>query len=694
MAEFLLEIGTEEIPARMLARAVEDLKTALEQTLEAAGLDFDPLQACGGPRHLVVYARRMDLQQKDRIETIMGPPVRIAYDQSGAPSKALEGFLRKNPGLSLEHLKSVSQPKGDVVAGDILVRGHQTRDLLANAIPEILARMHFAKSMRWGDGDVVFVRPVRRILALLDNQVIPVEFGGVSAGSTTFGHRFHGAKSISVSSLDSYLEAKKEHHVILRHQDRMALIRSQMKRCVADIKAEWVPDEALLEEVADLVETPLVIVGSFQEAFLQVPREVLITSMREHQKSFCVQDAVGNLLPNFLAIASAPHDHKGLIKKGNEWVLRARLWDAKFFWESDLKKDLEALRLRLEHLTFQRELGSYLQKAERMEAQAHLVADRLDLTADARASLLEATRHAKTDLMSELVFEFPELQGIVGGLLLRHAGRDHALWQAVYEHYLPMSMDGALPKTKVGALVSLIDKLDTLVGCFAVGLIPKGAKDPYALRRAAQGVVRILAEHELPLPLDFLIRGVMGTFKRVVSLDGELLQRLEAFFTDRIRHFLKLQGYAHDLVEAVLAADCNRVDLVLGRARAVSAHQERDSFRSLALNLKRMKNVVADEHDKIPPFDPEALVEPLERELWEVFEPLRDQIRSAFDAGRFEEALDLMVPLADPVEAYFAPGGVFVNVDDERLRLSRKSMLNEMRRILSLVGDIAHLEPK
>ena len=436
------------------------------------------------------------------------------------------------------------------------------------------------------------------------------------------------------------------------------------------------------------------VLGSFDKTFLEVPREVLISSMREHQKSFCVEDGQGALMPYFLAVASSPHDEKALIKKGNEWVLSARLWDAKFFWESDLRKDFEDVHQRLRDLTFQRAIGSFFEKAQRMQSQANAVADRMELEATEKSALVQAARLAKTDLMSELVFEFPELQGIVGGLLLRQAGREALLWEAVYEHYLPMSMDGELPRTRTGGLVSLIDKLDTLVGCFAVGLIPKGAKDPYALRRAAQGVVRILAEHRLPISLDWLLDCTIASFDGTVPLEDDLKPKIRTFFADRIRYFLKRKGHSHDLVEAVMATDWDRVDLVSRRADAIAVHQERDSFRSLALNLKRMKNVVSDELAEIPPFEAEKLSEPVEAELWQIFEPLREQIRDAFCRCEFEKALDLMVPLAEPVESYFSPGGVFVNVDDDSVRLNRKSMLNEMRVTLSLVGDISHLEQK
>jgi len=418
----------------------------------------------------------------------------------------------------------------------------------------------------------------------------------------------------------------------------------------------------LLDEVADLVELPHVVLGAFDAKFLAIPKEVLVTSMRDHQKSFCVQDEAGALMPWFMALASVAGDPKGLIRKGNEWVLNARLWDAKFFWESDGKKDFDALRGKLKNLVFQTKIGSYFEKTERLGELAGKMVDELagvnwignldrDLT-------VAAARACKTDLVSDLVFEFPELQGITGGLLLRAAGRPEALASAVYEHYLPNTMEGPLPATKMGALVSLADKLDTLVGCFAVGLMPTGNKDPYALRRAAQGIVRLLVEHELPLPLARLLDWSIANYAGLPAAPG-LRADLEGFFGDRMRYYLKREGFEHDLVEAVLATDTDRVDQTLKRARA---------------------------------FDESLLSEAPEVALWRAYATLRPEIEAAGSARDYNRAMDLMNALAEPVAAYFDTGGVFVNVEDARVRLNRKSMIRQIGETLGLVADIGRLE--
>ncbi len=691
MKEFVFEIGTEEIPARMLNRAAKDIANGISTALAEAHLQSEPLHSLAAPRQIIVYSAAVQAMQEDREEILMGPPVRIAYAADGAPTKALKGFLRKNADIKMDDLYRVEQPKGEVVAAKRFVRGDSAESILAQAIPNVLASLHFAKSMRWGAGDTLFVRPVRSLAALFGTDVISFHFAGVDSSNTSFGHRFHGSKSFEFKSLHELLQKKSDNHIVSSHQDRKKTISEQIDRHLAEIKGELVSDDALLSEVADLVECPYVVLGEFDREFLAIPREVLVSSLRVHQKSFCVEDESGQLMPFFLSIASVPSDPAGLIKKGNEWVLRARLWDAKFFWQSDLKKELSQLRLKLEHLMFQNELGSYLAKTERMVALAQLEADDMSWSAERIECLKFAVSHAKTDLVSELVFEFPELQGVIGGLLLREQGQPEPVWKAVYDHYLPLSTDDDLPQLQEGGLLALVDKIDTLVGCFSIGLIPTGTKDPYALRRAAQGAIRILMEMDLPLSLDTL---VSRSIKIYGADQSPLHRQIMDFFCDRIRHLLKRRGFDHDLVEATLVVGYDRVDQVLARAQAIKAQQSRADFRSLSLNLKRMRNVIADEQSDLPVFDSAKLVEAAELELWREFSTLQPEIESSCLSADYSKAMNLMTQLAAPVDVYFSPGGVYVNVDDIAIRRNRKAMMRDMLLTLGLVGDLSQLEAK
>ncbi|CAM2008260.1 glycine--tRNA ligase subunit beta [Acanthopleuribacter pedis] len=697
MAEFLLEIGTEEIPARMLRRAHKDLRDGLEKVLAEADLEFDEMESLGAPRQLVVTCRNIQAAQEDRVETVLGPPVKIAYDAAGNPSKALQGFLRANAGLNPDQLFRTQGKKGEVVAGKLEVKGRQTAAILAEAIPALLAKLHFPKKMRWGACEEPFIRPVRSILALFDGAVIPFEFAGVAAANQSFGHRFSGGEAFAVDAIDTYFQRKAERHIAVGHEEREAKIQAQIDNYLAQINGMLVADEALLTEVTDLVESPFVVLGSFDEKFLDIPREVLITSMREHQKSFTVQDHHGKLMPYFLSVASVPEDRKGLVRKGNEWVLNARLYDAKFFWETDREKKFEDLYNKLDHVTFIQELGSYRDKADRLTDLTAFMADSLSLSSVEKGQLKQAAQHAKSDLVSDLVFEFAELQGEIGGLLMRHQGADEPVCQAIYSHYAPSSMDDDLPLNQLGCLISVADKLDTLVGCFAVGLIPTGSKDPYALRRAAQGIIRILVEAELPLDLDALVAKSLELYreKAGVTPPENLAETLQQFCIERIRHYLrKVRGFDYDVVEGVLAAGHARVDQVYQRASAVAEQQEKEDFRGLSLSLKRMKNVIADESDKLGDFDENLLSDPAEQRFWREYTAVRHDIEKAVGEARYEDAMDLMVTLADPAEAYFGTDGVYINVDEDALRLNRKAMCREIGLTLGLVADISTLAPK
>jgi len=692
--EFLFELGTEEIPARMLKAAATDLCAAVEQFLREAGVGFAGLELAYAPRQITLWSSHVDPRAADRCEWITGPPVSLAYLPDGSPAPALLAFLRKNPDLRQEQLQRRSEAKGEVLAAERSLPGEASSVLLARFLPAALAGLRFAKNMRWGSGDVLFVRPVHSLLALLGGEILPFSFAGISSDRFSFGLRGRSGR-FAVADSASYFRLKREHGIVIEHQQRRALLEAQMEAHAVSLGGSVVPDEELLEQVTDLVECPHVVLGSFDPAFLEIPREVLVTSLREHQKSFCLQDESGRLLPCFMAFANAPGDAAGLIRKGNEWVLRARLWDARFFWDSDRQKDLAMLREKLAQLSFQRQLGSYLEKVERMERFAVSLGERLaerlgeGLTGAEREALLQATHHAKTDLRSELVFEFPELQGMVGGLLLRAAGRAEAIASAVYEHYLPQSSEGPLPATRPGALLSLLDKLDTLVGCFSIGLAPTGTKDPFALRRAAIGIIRILIDQNLPLSLSELVSWALAGFPQAAeNTAGQVLD----FLRERTRFVLKSAAFDHFQVEAVLAADADRVDLTLPRLRALARQMEKANFRSLTLNLKRMKNAVADEVAKLPDFQPQLLQEAPERALWQQFGLVRSRIEQALQLLQYDQAMDAMAELAQPVETYFGREGVFVNVAADELRLNRKAMLHAMGQTLLSIADFTLLE--
>uniref|UniRef100_Q01QF4 Glycine--tRNA ligase beta subunit n=1 Tax=Solibacter usitatus (strain Ellin6076) TaxID=234267 RepID=Q01QF4_SOLUE len=637
----LLEIGTEEIPDWMITTALENLRMSFEKleiTHESVRLDATP-------RRLVLRVEGVPAKQQDSEERILGPA-------KSAPPKAVEGFARKQ-GIAPEDLTVESTGKGEYYVYQKKVPGRFIKDILAEALPGIILGLYFPKTMYWtGKGGPRFIRPIRWIVALLGEEIIPFELAGVRSGALTSGHRRLGAREIAITTSD-YEQRLRDHGVILSAQER----RNQIRAGIADVRIK--SDDALLETLVYLTEFPRPIRGSFDPQFLELPEEVLITVMRHHQKYFSVEDASGKLAPEFVAVMNIDSDPEGFVRRGNERVLRARFNDARFFWDADQKKPLAARKQDLANVTFQAKLGSYLVKTERMMALA------AELGGDANA--VRAAELCKCDLTTELVKEFTELQGVVGGLYARVQGEPEAVWQAIYDHYKPESMEDALPRNATALIVSLADKLDTLRGCFGVGMVPTGSKDPFALRRAAQGVVRILVEGKLPLPL--------------LDLIGRD-EALRAFFEERVRYYFKdIRGFAYDEVNACMAASVgwsNLVDLEsrLERVRALRASPD---FEPLAASFKRIRNILEQAKFSGGGAIDEALLEDgPERELYTEFRGIQAQ--------PIESVISRLRPRVD---LFFDK--VLVNAPDPVVRQNRLTLLSTLLAEFSTMADFSEI---
>jgi glycyl-tRNA synthetase beta chain len=641
---FLLEIGTEEIPDWMIPDALEELRL-LFVTHPAWRMPPNP-KMDATPRRLVLRAEGLPTRQEDSEERVMGPA-------KSAPAQAVAGFARKQ-GVRPEDLAVESTPKGEYYCYTRKVEGRRTKDILGEALPGmILQRSIFPKTMYWTDKKGPrFIRPIRWIVALLGEEIVPFEIAGVHSGALTSGHRRLGAREIAVTSAD-YEQRLRDHYVILSAEQRREKIRKEL----AGVRIK--PDPALLETLVYITEYPTAITGSFDAQFLELPEEVLVTVMRHHQKYFSVEDEHGKLAAQFVAVMNIPADPEGFVRRGNERVLRARFNDARFFWEADRKKTLAARKADLAHVTFQAKLGTYLEKTGRV---VELVKE---LGGDADAA--RAAELLKCDLTTELVKEFTELQGVVGGLYARADGEPQAVWQAVYDHYKPESMDDAIPRGRTGQLVSLADKLDTLRGCFRVGMIPSGSRDPFALRRAAQGVVRILVEGKLELPL-------------LDQLEGH--QELIHFFADRVRFYFKdHRGFAYDEVNACMASGwSNLVDLE-ARLLRVQALRPTPDFEPLAASFKRIRNILsqADWQAEAPaPLDP-ALLEPgPERDLYEEYRRIAGQ--------PIEHVISKLRP---KVDLFFDK--VLVNAPDARVRQNRLALLHTLLAEFSPIADFSEI---
>ena len=523
----LIEIGCEEIPARMISRAADALgRIVLEIVTEAGLCETGEFVAWGGSRRLAMRIQAVGTRQSDRRERVTGPPASVAYDDAGKLTRAGLGFARKQ-GVAVEDLQRVETERGEYVILDREVAGRSVGEILSDQLPAAVAAMAFPKTMRWSDGSQRWVRPVHWLVALHGSDVLPLEIFGVSAGRDSIGHRFLSSGPVSIPAVDNYIETLRGHHVVVDPAERRTQVKDRLQSAAAELGGLPRADAALLDEVLNLVEWPGVVGGNFEEDFLRLPREILVVTLRYHQKCFSVEDTDGGLLPAFLAIANTDRDPSGHVRRGNEWVVSGRLEDARFFWKEDLKQSLAQRSATLARVVFHTEVGSYQDKSERMSAIAGKLGAALDLSASILADASAAALLAKNDLVTGTVGEFPELQGQIGGLMLREEGASTAIADGVYEHYLPEGPDDPAPRTEVGSLVSLSDKLDSIAVLIGSGETPTGSRDPFALRRASSGSFRILlaarVEPDHPdracrnpgaqgtrLALDFLRRAARG----------------------------------------------------------------------------------------------------------------------------------------------------------------------------------------
>jgi len=654
---FLLEIGTEEIPDWMIERALAQLLESLEAIFLKEKLSFESIGVAATPRRLVVRAYELQARQADDMQTIKGPSVEIAYRGHQLTQVGL-AFIRKHNISGDERTNLQEEKSGRAFLGALRrIPGRRTVDILAEALPKLVLGVHFPKTMYWtGKGGPRFIRPIRWIVALLGDEVIPFELAGVRSGAVTSGHRRLGAREIAVTTAD-YEQRLRENYVILSAEERRHKIHDGM----AGVRVKR--DDALVETLAYLTEHPTPIVGSFDAEFLELPEEVLVTVMRHHQKYFSVEDEHGKLAPQFVAVMNIPSDPEGFVRRGNERVLRARFNDARFFWETDQKKSLAARVADLAHVTFQAKLGTYLEKTERVKALVGA------LGGDAHA--VRAAELAKCDLTTELVKEFTELQGVVGGLYARAQGEEDAVWQAIYDHYKPESMEDAIPRNRTGQIVALADKLDTLRGCFGVGLIPTGSRDPFALRRAAQGVVKILVEGKVDLDLAPLVND---------PTDGA--KALTEFLQDRIRYYFKdVRGSQYDEVNAAMAAGwSNLVDL---EARLIRIRNLRSSpdFEPLAASFKRIRNILDQQKftgTSAAAIDEKLLQDGPERDLY-------DEYRSI--AGQPIESV--ISQLRPKVDLFFDK--VLVNAPEDDVRRNRLMLLGTLLLEFSNIADFSEI---
>ena len=684
--DLFLEIGCEEIPAGFIPKAMADMELLMKRELTAARLEFGEIVTLGTPRRLVLAVKGIAERQPDADLTAMGPAKSVAFDGQGNPTRAAQGFAR-GQGVEVSELTVVLTEKGEYLAAKKSEIGRETSELLIEILPRLMGAIPFKKSMRWGDLDVRFARPIHWIVALFDYAVVPFSFGNIESGRISRGHRFMANTTFAVRDLAHYLEECERHFVIPDPERRKEIIRAEVERVAIEAGGAVLPDESLLTQVSFLVEYPSAVAGTFSPDFLAVPREVLITSMREHQRYFSLVDGQGKLLPGFITINNTLTSDPSVVVKGNERVLRARLSDARFFFEEDRKSTLASRVDALKSIVYQAKLGTSYEKMERFRELAKLLAR--ELNPSVSEQVYRAATLCKADLVTGMVGEFPEVQGIMGREYAIHDGEELAVANAIAEHYLPTQAGGELPASDIGAFVSIADKMDTICGCFSVGLIPTGSADPYALRRSALGIINIILEKGYRKPLESQVSASLDLLAAKASRPREEVQRdVLEFFRGRFVN-LMADRFPADAVDAVVAVSLD--DLVESAAKiaALSEFRSRDDFGPLAVAFKRVCNIVKDGVET--PVSEELFEDAAEGALHKAQLAVAVQVESALSRGDYLAALTEIATLKDAVDLFFEK--VMVMAEDERVRGNRLALLTGIARLFSRLADFSRLSP-
>ena len=691
----------------MIDAASRDLRERVNTLLQRERLEpAGAILHLDTPRRLAVLASGLPSSQPDITEHVTGPSAQIAY-KDGQPTSAAHAFAKK-AGVDVGKLEKVSTPKGEYLAATVTRKGRPAAEILAEALPKEISSLHWPKNMYWRKRGEVFVRPVRWLVAMLDEQVVPLELFGIPAGKMSRGHRIIASGPVAISKPVAYVEALRGAKV-LGATEREQVIRKALDAATRTIPgARWREDKPLVATVVNLTEFPSAILGSFDPEFLDLPEEVLVTVMRDHQKYFAIEDTNGKLLPHFLAVLNTASDTDGLIRHGNERVLRARFNDARFFWQTDQKQTLRQRVELLRNVTFQKDLGSYCDKTMRVQRLASSLAETVKQSGMAiRPGVVhKAALLAKTDLTTELVKEFTELQGIVGGLYARVQQLDDEMKpdvqlevsRAIYDHYKPESMEDDAPATVEGAVLSIADKADSIAGMFALGLIPSGSKDPFALRRQANGIVKTIAEHRLPFRLSEIMADArcryQGSEAEKKFSNASYGESVRSFFRERLEFYLKdARGYAYDVVSAVLAVDSDDVVDAAARAGSVSKVRGSVDFLSISGAFKRMKNILRQAAEKAKVIamraDPAGLQEESEKELAALIPNTVATVEKLRTARDYERALLEIAKLRPAIDKFFDK--VMVMVDDDNLRANRLALLQTVVKEFSTIADFSEI---
>jgi glycyl-tRNA synthetase beta chain len=700
-ADLLLEIGCEEIPAGMLPGAMKELKVILEKYLTAHNLiQGSPVDVYGAPRRLAASCANIRVKQPDEVKEVQGPSRAVAYDASGKPTRAAEGFAHKM-NVPLDELVTISTPKGDYLSAKQVILGKTAKEILEEILPRTVAEIPWTRSMYWTSATGLrFIRPIRWVVAILDGKPLRFTLGDATAGNTSSGHRFLGKPKLTIVGAADYVQKLRASFVLVRPEDRKHKIESELRQLASAKGLRIHADAHLMDLVTYLNEYPTAILGGFDPSYLELPEEILITVMRDHQKYFALERKDGTLAPNFLAVINLDKDKAGIIRAGHERVLRARFADARFFWETDQKCRLADYLPKLAAVTYQEKLGSYGDKVERTRELARWLSEQWFASGIAHASVGAADRAAelsKCDLVTEMVREFTELQGIVGGLYAKAQGEPEGVAWAVYDHYKPSGLEDSIPRNITGQAVALADKFDSLVGCFAVGLVPSGSSDPFALRRAAIGIVKILVETKLPVSLSMAIARAARSLShgpRKISVSAGVEKQVLDFLLDRARFVLKEHnGLAYDEINAALAAGADDLVDAMRRMEAIRSIRKTKNFEPLAVSFKRIRKILEKAGPeagwKLSAVRSDLFAEEAERELHARAAAAMKEVEQQKRAGKYREALQGIAGLRAAVDKFFEE--VMVNADDEQVRKNRLTLLSGLLSEFSTIADFSEI---
>jgi glycyl-tRNA synthetase beta chain len=683
--ELLLEVNTEEMPALHVKAALEQLEKGLYNRLKEADLvdennEVGEIRTHGTCRRLVLYAN-MASMQKPKQEVIIGPPRKAAFDKNDHPTSAAKGFARSNK-IKISDLEIIKSKKGEYVGFKKSIQGKRAFELLKEILPDLISGLSFPKMMRWGESSIRFSRPIKNILCLGDGKIIPFKIDEVSTASHTYGHKLFFPEKIMVSSFRDYFSKLKSKKVMVDAESRKQRIEKQIKKKLSPLKAKVYPDRELLDKIIYDVEYPYVFIGEFPEDYLKLPLDVISTAMKVGQNLFSVVDSDNKQLPVFIGVADGNPDRKLLIKQGNERVLKARLEDARFFWEHDLEEPLEEKRALLSRIVYQERLGNYRQKTSRIQRIAKFLSEQIGFKE--KNDLIQSADLCKVDLVTEMVREFPSLQGKIGGLYARKQGYPQHVWKAIYEHYQPVSQDDRPPSTLNGAVLSIADKIDSIVGAFGIGIQVSGSKDPFGLRRNAQGVCRTILDKKLNLSLSLLIQETASEYGNLLNRSKEeLSQHCEAFFKDRLKYLYEKKGYRYDLVNAVLGAGFDNLYYSFLRLKALDEIKDSPEFNSLIIVVKRVNNILRGQPKT--KMIPDLFIEKEEIKLYTDYSTLREKIFPFVSIGDFSRAQSFILEIRSVIDNFF--DHVLVMVDDAKLRKNRLALLQAVSQLFLMVAD-------